>query len=144
MTHEVQTVPPDAPLEQVVRLMERHNIKRVPVVDNGKLVGIVTRANLLHAVASFAHEIAPLSAGDAAIRDQLLAALKDQPWAPVTAIDVTVRNGIVRLSGVITDERQRQALRVAAENIPGVKEVEDNIVWVEPVSGMFVEAPAHR
>jgi CBS domain-containing protein len=144
MTHEVRTVPPDTPLEKVVGLMERHNIKRVPVVDNGKLVGIVTRANLLHAVASFAHEIAPLSAGDAAIRDQLLAALKDQPWAPVTAIDVTVRNGIVRLSGIITDERQRQALRVAAENIHGVKEVEDNIVWVEPVSGMFVEAPAQR
>lgn len=143
MTHEVRTVPPDAPLEEVVRLMERHNIKRVPVVDNGKVIGIVTRANLLHAVASFAEDIAPLSAEDAAIRSRLLATLKDQPWAPVTAIDVTVRNGIVALSGIITDERQRQALRVAAENIPGVKNVEDNIVWVEPVSGVFVEAPTH-
>jgi CBS-domain-containing membrane protein len=144
MTHEVQTVPPDAPLEQVVSLMERHNIKRVPVVEDGKVVGIVTRANLLHAVAGFGGEIAPVSAEDAAIRDRLLAALKDQPWAPVTAIRVTVRNGVVQLAGVITDERQRQALRVAAENIPGVKDVEDNVVWVEPVSGMFVEAPAHR
>ncbi len=143
MTHEVRTVPPDAPLEQVVRLMERHNVKRVPVVDGGKVVGIVTRANLLHAVASFADEIAPLSAADAAIRDRLLAALKDQPWAPVTAIDVTVRNGVVRLAGIITDERQRQALRVAAENIAGVKGVEDNVVWVEPVSGLFAEAPVH-
>jgi CBS-domain-containing membrane protein len=144
MTHEVQTVPPDAPLEQVVRLMERRNIKRVPVVDNGKVIGIVTRANLLHAVASFAGEIAPLAPEDAAIRDRLLAALKDQPWAPVTAIHITVKNGVVQLSGVITDERQRQALRVAAENIPGVKDVEDTIVWVEPTSGMFLEAPAHR
>lgn len=144
MTHEVQTVPPDAPLEQAVRLMERHNIKRVPVVDNGKVIGIITRADLLHAVASFAGEIAPLAPEDAAIRDRLLAALKDQPWAPVTAVHVTVKNGVVQLSGVITDERQRQALRVAAENIPGVKDVEDNIVWVEPTSGMFVEAPAHR
>ena len=144
MTHEVQSVPPDAPLEQVVRLMERYRIKRVPVVDHGKVVGIVTRANLLHAVASFAHEIAPLSAEDAAIREQLLAALKDQPWAPVTPIDVSVRNGVVQLSGVITDERQRQALRIAAENIPGVKDVESNIVWVEPVSGMYVEEPEPR
>jgi CBS-domain-containing membrane protein len=144
MTHEVQTVAPDAPLEQIVRLMERHRIKRVPVVDNGKVVGIVTRANLLHAVASFAQEIAPLSPEDSAIRERLLAALKDQPWAPVTAVHVTVRNGVVQLSGVITDERQRQALRVAAENIPGVKNVEDTIVWVEPVSGMFVEAPGQR
>jgi CBS domain-containing protein len=143
MTHEVHTVPPDAPLEQVVRLMERHNIKRVPVVDNGKVVGIVTRANLLHAVASFAGEIAPLSAADAAIRDRILAALQDQPWAPVTAIDVTVRNGVVALAGIITDERQRQALRVVAENVPGVIDVEDNVVWVEPVSGMFAEAPGH-
>lgn len=144
MTHEVKTVPRDAPLETVVRLMERHNIKRVPVVGDGKVVGIVTRANLLHAVASFAGEIAPLSPEDAAIRERLLAALKDQPWAPVTAIHVSVRNGVVQLSGIITDERQRQALRVAAENIPGVKGVEDNVTWVEPVSGMFVEAPAHR
>jgi CBS domain-containing protein len=151
MTHEVQTVPPDTPLEQAVRLMERRNIKRVPVVDGGKVVGIVTRANLLHAVANFAPEIAPLSAEDAAIRGRLLAALKDQSWAPATPIDVSVKKGVVQFSGVITDERQRQALRVAAENVPGVKGVEDNIVWVEPVSGMFVEAgpgnqvpPPHR
>jgi CBS-domain-containing membrane protein len=143
MTHDVWTVPPDAPLEEAVRLMERHNIKRVLVVDNGKVVGIVTRANLLHAMASFAHEIAPLSAADTAIRERLLAELKAQPWSPVTPIDVTVRNGVVQLSGVITEERQRQALRVAAENIPGVKNVEDNVVWVEPVSGLFVEAPMH-
>jgi CBS-domain-containing membrane protein len=144
MTHEVQTVPPDTPLEQVVRLMERHNIKRVPVVEKGKVIGIVTRANLLHAVAGFGGEITPVAPEDAAIRDRLLAALKDQPWTPVTAIHVTVSNGVVQLSGVITDERQRQALRVAAENIPGVKGVEDTIAWVEPVSGVVVEAPAHR
>jgi CBS-domain-containing membrane protein len=144
MTHEVQTVRPDTPLEGAVRLMERHNIKRVLVVDNGKVVGIVTRANLLHAIASVAHEIAPLSAEDAAIRERLLAELKAQPWAPVAAVDVTVRNGVVQLSGVITDERQRQALRVAAENIPGVKNVEDHVVWIEPVSGLFVEAPSYR
>jgi CBS-domain-containing membrane protein len=144
MTREVQTVPPDSPLEEAVRLMERHNIKRVLVLDNGKVVGIVTRANLLHVITSSAHEIAPLSADDAAIRERLLAELKVQPWALVAAIDVTVRNGVVKLSGVITDERQRQALRVAAENIPGVKNVEDNVVWVEPVSGLLVEAPAHQ
>jgi CBS-domain-containing membrane protein len=145
MTHKVQTVPPDAPLEEVVRLMERHNIKRLPVVDNGKVVGIVTRANLLQAVANFAPEIDSLSPEDVAIRGRILTTLKDQPWAPVPSIGVTVRNGVVQLSGVITDERQREALRVAAENIPGVKNVEDNIVWVDPVSGMVIEADrGHR
>jgi CBS domain-containing protein len=124
--------------------MERRHIKRVVVASGGKVVGILTRANLLHAMASFAHEIAPLSAADSGIRERLLAELKNQPWAPLTAVDITVRNGVVQLSGIITDERQRQALRVAAENIPGVKKVEDNVVWVEPVSGMYVEAPGQR
>ena len=141
MTHEVQTVPSATSLQEAVRLMERRNIKRVLVVDNDKVVGIVTRANLLHAVAGFAHEIPALSAKDAAIRERLLAEFKAQPWAPVATIDVAVRDGVVQLSGVITDERQRQALRVAAENIPGVKQVEDYVVWIEPVSGLFAEAP---
>ncbi|HEY2527766.1 MAG TPA: CBS domain-containing protein [Xanthobacteraceae bacterium] len=141
MTRDVRTVTPDASLEDVVRIMERHNIKRVPVVEQDKVVGIITRANLLHAMASYAHEIAPSSAEDTTIRDRFFAELENQPWAPITAVDVAVRNGVVRLSGIITDERQRQALRVAAENIPGVKKVEDFVVWVEPVSGIFAEAP---
>jgi CBS domain-containing protein len=142
MTDKVRTVTQDAPLEDVVRLMERHRIKRVPVVEGKKVVGIVTRANLLHAMASFVSEVAPSSADDAAIRKQLIAELQRQPWAPVTPIDVTVRNGVVQLSGCVTDERQRQALRVAAGNIPGVKKVEDYIVWIDPASGLFVEVPS--
>jgi CBS-domain-containing membrane protein len=141
MTHDVQTVTRDAPLDAVVRLMERHHIKRLPVVEDGKIVGIITRANLLHAMASFAHEIAPTSTEDTAIREQLIAELKMQPWSPVTMIDIAVRNGFVRLSGTITEERQREALRVAAENIPGVKKVEDYIVWVELNTGIYIEAP---
>jgi CBS domain-containing protein len=141
MTEDVWTVTPDAPLEDVVRLMERRHIKRVPVVEGGKIVGIVTRANLLHAMASFVGEIAPSPAADTTIRERFIAELARQPWAPVTRIDVTVRNGVVRLSGTLTDERQRQALRVTAENIPGVKKVEDHVVWIEPVSGMYAEAP---
>jgi hypothetical protein len=85
-------------------------------------------------------EIAPASAEDTAIREQLVAELKRQPWMPVSRIDVTVRNGVVQLSGTIIDERQRQALRVLAENIPGVKKVEDYIVWIDPVSGFYAEA----
>lgn len=142
MTTDVKTVTPDASLEEVVRLMERHHIKRVPVMENRKVVGIVTRANLLLAMASFAREVAPSSTEDTLIRERLLAELKAQPWTPTGTIDVAVRNGVVQLSGMITDERQRQALRVAAENVPGVKKVEDYIVWVEPVSGFYAEAPA--
>jgi CBS domain-containing protein len=99
MTPDVRIVTLDAPLEDVVRLMERHHIKRLPVVEGGKIVGIVTRANLLHAMASFVHEVAPSSVEHKAIRGKILAELKTQPWASVSAVDVSVRNGVVQLSG---------------------------------------------
>jgi CBS-domain-containing membrane protein len=139
MTPDVRIVTLDAPLEDVVRLMERHHTKRVPVVEGGKIVGIVTRANLLHAMASFVHEVAPPSVEDKAIRGKILAELKTQPWASVSAVDVSV-HGVVQLSGTVTDERQRQALRVAAENVPGVKKVEEYLSWVDPISGFYVDA----
>ena len=104
------------------------------------MVGIITRANLLHAMASFVDEVGPVGAEDTAIRERLLAELATQPWTPIAPIDVTVRDGVIHLSGVITDERQREALRVAAESIPGVRKVEDYITWLEPVSGFYVEA----
>jgi CBS domain-containing protein len=140
MTHDVRTVTPETPLSDTVRLMERRNIKRLPVIENNKMVGIITRANLLHAIASFVDEVASPRAEDTAIRERLLAELATQAWTPVTPIDVTVRDGVVHLAGVVTDERQREALRVAAENIPGVRKVEDYITWLEPVSGFYVEA----
>lgn len=144
MTEEVYTVSEDTPLEEVVRLMERRRIKRAPVMRGRELVGIVTRANLLRALASIAAEAAPTSTDDAAIRDRLLEELNKQPWAPVAMISVIVRNGVVQLSGALTDERQRQGIHVAAENIPGVKKIEDHMVWIEPVSGTAIEAEADR
>ena len=141
MTRDVHAVNGDASLEEIVRVMERHRVKRVPVVQEGKIVGIVTRANLLHALAGIADEIAPSSAGDTAIREQIFAELKRQTWAPIALIDVTVRKGVVALSGTLTDERQRQALRILAKNVPGVKEVQDDLVWFEPETGMYLEAP---
>jgi CBS domain-containing protein len=144
MTSEVQTVTEDAPLEKVVHLMERHRIKRVPVVRRGEVVGIVTRANLVRAVAGFALDARPTSAGDLAIRERLVADLQKQSWAPLGLVDVTVTDGIVTFAGALTDERQRLALRVAAENVPGVKKVLDHLIWIEPNTGVVMEAPAER
>ncbi|HEY7298979.1 MAG TPA: CBS domain-containing protein [Xanthobacteraceae bacterium] len=141
MTRNVHAVKVDTSLEDIVRIMERHRVKRVPVCAEGKVVGIVTRANLLHALAGVAAEIAPSSAADTEIRENILADLKRQTWAPIARIDVTVRKGVVQLSGVLSDERQRQALRILAENVPGVKEVVDHLVWIEPETGMYLEAP---
>ena len=140
MTPDVRTVAEDDPLEKVVHLMERHRIKRVPVVRGSKVVGIVTRANLMRALASLALAEHPVAADDAAIRERLLAELKKQSWAPVGLIDVVVKDGVVKLSGALTDERERQAIRIAAENIAGVKKIEDHLVWIEPMSGTVIEA----
>jgi len=136
MTPGPQTVTTDTPLEEVVLLMERHRIKRLPVVEGGKIVGIVSRANLLHALASLAREAKPQGGDDAAIRDRILAECARHPWMP--HINVVVRDGVVGLWGAITDERERQAFIVAAENVPGVKAVHDHLAWIEPTSGIVL------
>jgi CBS domain-containing protein len=141
MTPEPRTVGEDEPLEKVVHLMERYRVKRLPVLRGDKVVGIVTRQNLMRALASLALAAHPVAADDATIRERLLAELKRQSWAPVGLIDVVVKDGVVKLSGALTDERERQAIRVAAENIPGVKKVEDHLIWIEPNTGVIVEAP---
>jgi hypothetical protein len=71
----------------------------------------------------------------------LLAEFKKQQWAPVASTDVVVHDGVVDLWGMIIDERQRNALKVAAENIPGVTAVKDHLVWIEPTSGIVIEPP---
>ena len=141
MSQAVHTIAEDTPVGDVVELMERHRIKRLPVLRDDRLVGIVSRANLLHALASVGREIKSTSADDAAIRERLLTELNQQDWAPVGLIDVIVRNGTVELWGTILDERKRRALIVAAENVPDVKGVRDHLVCVEPVSGMAMGPP---
>jgi CBS domain-containing protein len=141
MTYDVRTVTEDTSLDEIVQKMERHQIKRLPVVRDGKLVGIVTRVNLLRALASVVGEAKPVAAGDdASIRARIYAELQKQPWAPVNMLDIVVRNGIAHLWGVLLDERQREAIYVVAENTPGVKGIEDHLVWVEPMSGMAISA----
>ena len=119
--------------------MERHRIKRVPVVRGKKVVGIVTRSNLMHAMVSLARAEPKTTKNDADIRETLLVEMKKESWAPAAMVNVVVRDGVVEFWGVIIDERQREALKVAAENIPGVKAVKDHLVWVEPTSGMVIE-----
>jgi len=138
MTRDVYTVSEDTPVSDIVALMARRHIKRVPVLRGGQLAGMVTRTNLMRAVAKAIPD-APVNASDETIRERLLEALKDKPWAPLT-IDPVVTDGKVRLIGTITDERQGEAVIVAAENIPGVKSVENELIWIEPMSGMFIAA----
>jgi CBS domain-containing protein len=138
MTTDPTTITEDAPLDEVVRIMEKRQIKRLPVVRGDKLVGIVSRANLVHALAGVVGEVGPVAADDRAIRSGVVAELARQPWAPLALIDIIVKNGVVDLWGTITDERVRQAIIVLAENVPGVKQVNDHLAWVDATSGMVL------
>jgi CBS domain-containing protein len=133
MTPDPRTIGDDESLEAVVDMMERHRIKRIPVTRDGRVVGIISRANLMHALASLARDVSPPAGGDSTIRDSIMATIAKQDWAP--HINVIVKDGVAELYGIVTDDR-RQGLVVAAENVPGVKRVVDHLVWVEPISGM--------
>jgi CBS domain-containing protein len=140
MTPEPLTVTEDTALEEIVRLMEKHSVKRLPVVRGEQIVGIVSRANLLQAVASLARQIPDPTADDDHIRNRIIDALEKNDWCPF-GLSVIVRDGIVHLSGVITEERSRQAAIVAAENVSGVKKVHDHLCWVDAMSGMYLNSP---
>lgn len=143
MTDNPVSVTEEMPLEAVVTLMEGRRIKRIPVVRGAKVVGIVSRANLLHALARVAGEAKPVNTDDQTIRANLIAALGAERWAPAGALDIFVRDGVVDLWGPVTDERERRALIVAAENIPGVRAVTDHLAWIDPLSG-FAFIPAEE
>lgn len=141
MTQHVFSVGPDTPLAEVVALMESRRIKRLPVLAGERLVGIISRADLLRALEDLLPKTAAGVVSDAEIRRCVLAEIDKQPWAPRAGVDAIVEGGTVELCGAITDERERGALRVIAENVPGVKQVRDQLVWVEPLSGMVIDAP---
>jgi CBS domain-containing protein len=140
MTREPLTITEDTTLENIVKTMENNNVKRLPVMRGETLVGIVSRANLLQAVASLAREVPDPTADDDHIRRRIIETLEKSDWCPF-GLNVVVRDGIVHLNGVITDERSRPAAIVAAENVAGVKEVHDHLCWVETTSGMYLESP---
>jgi len=127
-------------MPEIVELMEKNNVKRLPVVHDGKLVGIVSRANLLQAVASLAREVPDPTADDDHIRNRIIAAMEKQDWCPF-GLSVIVKDGIAHVSGVITEESARAAAIVAAENIEGVKKVHDHLCWVDTMSGMYLNSP---
>jgi len=130
----------DMPLEELVRLMERHNVKRLPVMRGDRLVGIVTRSDLLRAVASLARDVPDPTADDDHIRKRVIASIEDNDWRPAQ-LGVTVRDRIVHLSGIITDEQFRQAAIVAAENVSGVKLVHDHLYLFDAMSGLSFRSP---
>jgi predicted transcriptional regulator len=140
MTKSPLTITEDTALADIVAMMERNNVKRLPVVRGDKVVGIVSRANLLQAVASLAREVPDPTADDDRIRNRIVDALEKHDWCPF-GLNVVVRDGVAHLSGVITEEHARQAAVVAAENVEGVKKVHDHLCWVDTMSGVYLNSP---
>ncbi|HUI97518.1 MAG TPA: CBS domain-containing protein [Xanthobacteraceae bacterium] len=127
MTKRVITAAPETSLNEIAGLLEKHSIKRVPIVENGALVGIVSRANLIQALATD-RKVLDIPLPDAKLRDNILAHLREQPWAHTSLLNVTVNDGIVDIWGITQSKAEKEALRVAAESTPGVRAVNDNVV----------------
>jgi CBS domain-containing protein len=133
MTRNVVTVSDETSLAEIARLLEEHHIKRVPVVRGGKLVGIVSRANLLHGLATHADPTPPARPmDDRSIRDAVSRALERDGWTAHGRLNVIVKNGVVELWGLVDSEEARRAIRVATENVPGVAAVKDNLGSIRP------------
>lgn len=123
MTTDIATVTESCPVADIAELLERRRIKRVPVMRDGKVVGIVSRSNLIRALVTMAPEVpATVESGDNAIREDVLAAMEGLPWA-LARENVIVESGTVHLWGPIIGAQESNAVRVAAENVPGVKDV---------------------
>lgn len=142
MTADVVSIDKSMPLKEAVTLMEGRHIKRLPVLDHGRLVGIISRADLLRTflATSLEPDIAQ-GVSDDAIRQRIDREIDRQPWNPRATVGIKVDRGVVDLSGIVTSEAMRDALRVLVENTPGVIRIRDDITTVEPISGLVVRSP---
>jgi CBS domain-containing protein len=128
MTPEVVTATPDTPLADIAAMLERNRIKRVPIVSGRKVLGIVSRANLLQALASAKPAFDGAGAvSDAALREAILKRIWEQPWAHPSLVNVIVQGGVVNLWGSVTSESERDALRILVQETPGVASVNDHL-----------------
>jgi CBS domain-containing protein len=142
MSRDVITAKPDTPLGDIAAMLERNRIKRVPIVEESKIVGIVSRANILQALASATKKLSSLtSADDSELRKKVIARLAAEPWRP-TMLNVTVQDGTVDLWGLVHSDEEKKAARLAVELTPGVRAVVDNIIVQPPESGSW-EAFTH-
>jgi CBS-domain-containing membrane protein len=129
MTRPVVSVQPDTTLGDIASLLEKHRIKRVPVVNNGKIVGIVSRANLIQALVRLGHtKTSDASVDDLTLHSNILEQLRSKPWADPAKINVVVNNGTVELWGIVDSETEKNAIRVAVEVTPGVRQVSNKLV----------------
>jgi CBS-domain-containing membrane protein len=128
MTRDVITVAPDTPVAEIAALLEKNRIKRVPVVQDGKIVGIVSRANLLQGLASLGGKAPQAQPDDSALREKVMSRLQNERWTKPALITVTVQDGTVELWGIVETQTEKKAVHVLAEATPGVRAVRDNLM----------------
>jgi len=132
MTRSVVTISADMPLKEIAAILERNHIKRVPVTDNNQLVGIVSRANLLHGLTAGQISEQTGSTDDRSIREGLMHELSEEVGLVTGRINVTVHDGMVQLWGIVYSEKEKQAAELAATNMPGVRSVENFLGTIPP------------
>ena len=128
MTDGVISVTEETPLSEIAALFERKRIKRVPVVKDGRLVGVVSQSNLIQALASLIGRTDHIDESDRQIRLELLSRLQEQSWTDFGSRNITVSNGVVHLWGLVGSEAERKALLALAEGVPGVARVSDEMI----------------
>ncbi len=136
MSKEVVVAKPDTPLREVARLLEDNRIKRVPVVEGDLIVGVVSRANLLQALASAKPQAAAARPSDAELRDTITDRLAAQSWSHPSLVNPIVTDGVVELWGMVLSPTERNAVRVLVEETPGVRGVNDHLAVRRIASGV--------
>jgi len=137
MTRDVITAAPDTPLREIAGLLEKNHIKRVPIIDEeGKVLGIVSRANLIQALATLVEDTDQAGTDDTSIRQKVMAQFRSEEWSKYSTLNATVQAGTVELWGFVGSEAEKEAARVTAELVPGVRAIENNVI-VRPIAAGF-------
>lgn len=135
MTRHVTSVQEDAELADVAAILDRNKIKRVPVVRDGKVVGIIARSDLVKALSKSPATASSANVDNGTLHRTLTDKIRSLPWLETSFLNVVVNDGVVRLWGYVGSNDQRRALRVLVEETEGVKSVEDNLTVGFPTMG---------
>ena len=141
MTRETLCIAEDTPLPMIVQMMEQGHVKRLPVVKEGKVIGIVSRRDVLLRLSSVVGDPLAGSATDASILRQIDLDLAAQPWSPRHNVSVTVKDGVVALTGTVSGFEQREALQILIEDIAGVRQICDQLLVLDPYLGTAIVSP---
>ncbi|MBV8041534.1 CBS domain-containing protein [Pluralibacter sp.] len=144
MTPSPLTVGPEMPLDEVISLMETYGIKRMPVVDDAQLVGIITRVDILKALRTLLiHNRSPGNAvankiNDETMKQKIIDAMERESWAPKNNLRITVTHGVVDIYGTILDEDLRAAIITLVEEVTETRDIRDHLVFIEPITGLYI------